>query len=172
MSSLGKLSWQALFLPWSMKNYIYSIFEHCKAKEGRNTMMEIWEVVLWSLSALFSGKWPTKDHKGNDWPENSAEAMMGGTELAGGFCGVVWQLKGDLDYFCKVLGLRSYSTNQPCDLCPCDKDREVAWWPNNFGPTARWMAHQFTPEQWRTKMHLPSVPGPAEFYEWIVQKRE
>ncbi len=151
--SLDVFSWQAVLASTGssvdMKNYIYSIFEHCKAKDGQNTMTEIWAVVLWSLSALFLGKWPDKDHKGNDWPEGSAEAMMSGTDLAGGFCAVVWQLKGDLDYFCKALGLRSYNANKPCDLCPCDKDREVDWWPNNFGPTAQWMLHQFTPDQWR-----------------------
>ena len=90
---------------------------------GTTTMKEIWDIVIWSLEALFAGEWPSQDHRTQPWT-SPADIALAGKNLAGDFRGVVWILKGDLYYFSKVLGLRNYNSNQPCDLCPCDKSRE------------------------------------------------
>jgi hypothetical protein len=153
--SLDVFSWQsvlALGTTLQVKNYVYSMFEQNKAKtelHGRDTMAEIGVVVLWSLRALFEGLWPSQNHRGEPWAAGTAEATLAGQPLAGGYFGVTWLVKGDLDYFTKTLHLRSYNANEPCDLCPCDKNKDKTWWPTNFGPASAWKANLLQPAAWR-----------------------
>ena len=63
--------------------------------------------------------------------------------------GVLWSIKGDLDFFAKALALRHYGANKPCDWCPCDKDKDKLWWPNNFLASALWQTSLTTAEEWR-----------------------
>ena len=123
--SLDVYSWQGVMAiggSKTVKHLICSVFEQSKPKDPRpNTMDQVWRVIVWSLKALHNGKWPSHDHNGVRYKAGSADAQMAGKPLAEGFFGVLWLLKGDLDYFAKVLGLRNYGSNTPCDLCPCDK---------------------------------------------------
>jgi hypothetical protein len=153
--SLDVFSWQSVLAQGTtlqVKNYVYSMFEQNKAKtetHGKDTMTEIGVIVLWSLRALFEGTWPSQNHRGEAWPAGSAEAMLAAQPLAGGYFGVTWLVKGDLDYFAKTLKLRNYNANIPCDLCGCDKNRDSAWWPTNVGPTSAWAANLLQPTAWR-----------------------
>ena len=79
-----------------VKQYITSIFKQ-SVTEG--TMDEIWRVVVWSLEALYEGKWPATDHRGVPYPANSAEGLIAGQDLAGGYRGLLWMIKGDLKFF-------------------------------------------------------------------------
>ena len=72
------------------------------------------------------------------------------------FC-VIWSIKGDLDWYAKGLGLKSYNANDPCEFCPCSKDGGKPLWPMNFGPTCAWKHRLHTGRAWRaakTGMHL------------------
>ena len=101
--SLDVFSWQSVLAhgnSLSVKSYVYSVFESNKAtpqKHGHDTMAEIGEIVLWSLRVLFEGVWPSQNHRGEAWPVGSADARLAGQQLAGGFSGVTWLVKGDLD---------------------------------------------------------------------------
>ena len=80
------------------------------------------------------------------------EALMpkrAGQPLADGLFGVLWSLKGDLDYFSKTLKLRHYNSNHMCDLCTAGRvgGRELLY--NNFDADALWKQQLLTPQQWR-----------------------
>eukprot|EP00969_Alexandrium_andersonii_P335789 14841560-Alexandrium_andersonii.AAC.1 len=105
--------------------YMFGIFDSCiaKAKEhgGVDTLDCIWRIVVWSLTALYEGKWPEKNWDGGPLT-NPAHQALAGQYLAEGFFGVVVCLKGDLDYYTKNLGLRHYNANLMCDYCPARRD--------------------------------------------------
>ena len=127
--SLDVYNWQSALAEGTstrLKIFIHAIFETCKAhleEHGHCSMTEIWKIIVWSLKALHSGKWPPLDWCDKPWPPGSAEKVLADndTPLAGGYFCVLWILKGDLDYFAKVLRLRHYSANEFCELCPCSK---------------------------------------------------
>lgn len=141
-----------------VKQPVCAVFESNKVKsEVANTEAEIGQVLLWSYKALETGKWPHTDYRGRAWPAGSAEAQLAGQDLAGGYRGVVFISKADLDFVAKSLGLRHYGANQPCDFCPCDRSSaEQGWWPTNFGRTSLWKNALYTAEEWRAL--YPAVP--------------
>ena len=64
---------------------------------------------------------------------------MANQPLAGGYFGVIYALKGDLEYFTKSLKLRHFNSLDMCDLCPAtrrDSDRSLMY--NNFDRDAAW----------------------------------
>jgi len=123
------------------------------------------DVVYWSLRALYNGKWPSEDHKGNVYPPSSAEGLLAGTDLAGGYFALIWLIKSDLDYVGNYLHLRHYGSTEPCDHCPCTTTGPPSAWPTNFGPDSSWIANLFTPEQWRAL--YPTVPHWLFFFEFL-----
>ena len=120
-------------------------------------MERAWAIFLWSLDALFSGTWPSRDWEGAEWPRGSAEAVLANQHLAGRHFGVPFLIKGDWDHFCKTYGLRHYASNEPCDHCRCSKDGPLESWPNNFTAAARWKRELIGPALWRraygSKLH-------------------
>ena len=154
--SLDVWSWQSVLAcvgsSLQLKNYICSVFQQSKAKpvrDGFDTEKELGEVVLWSLRQLYLGIWPSCDHRGVAYESNSAEGSLAGQPLAGGYFGVVWLIKGDLDYVANYLHLRHYAANEPCDLCPCHKTKDATWWPSNFGATSSWIPRIYTASDWK-----------------------
>jgi hypothetical protein len=51
-----------------------------------STMSRVWEIMCWSLNAMWLGKWPYTNWDGNPFAEGSVDAARAGTELADGFC--------------------------------------------------------------------------------------
>ena len=142
-----------------LKNYICSMFQHNKVKKPEHsfdTEEELGTIVHWSLVFLYNGKWPSHDHKGRPYPAGSAEAALAGTPLAGGYFGLIWLIKSDLDYVGNYLHLRHYGSTAPCDHCPCTTHGPPSEWPSNFGPTSSWVSNLYTVDQWRAL--YPRVP--------------
>ena len=81
-----------------------SIFGHLVGKSlGCRTMKNFWKIVCWSLKWLAAGLWPTETWDGEDIHDDKA-----GTFLANGFKGVLFCLRGDLEYLSKALPTGSY----------------------------------------------------------------
>ena len=76
---------------------------HFKDDAG-GTMDVFWEILAWSLAALFAGQWPARDHRGVRYAPGSSEAMKADTPLANGFYCCLLVLAGDQDYMSKFLG--------------------------------------------------------------------
>eukprot|EP00959_Pyramimonas_sp_CCMP1952_P468970 9494149-Pyramimonas_sp.AAC.1 len=75
--------------------YIRSIFCHLvSSKLACRTMNTFWKIMRWSLTALFTGRWPT-----TDWDNKPINNSKAGTWLAGGYKGMLFCIKGDLEYF-------------------------------------------------------------------------
>ena len=140
-----------------VKQPLCAVFGHNKVHtEECNTEQEIGEVLGWSYRALQAGKWPSNDHRGKAYDPLSAEGQLAGTDLADGWCAAIYLMKSDLDFLAKSLGLRHYSANEFCDLCPCNVAGEPGLWPSNFGPDSRWIHALFSVEEWRAL--YPNVP--------------
>ena len=82
----------------------------------------------------------------------TSEKMLGDNDvkLADGFFGIVWSIKGDLDWFSKEFGMMKYRENaDPCDWCPCSKIGHPSNWPHCFDATSQWKNAIRTRDQWR-----------------------
>ena len=114
--SFDVYSWQGLLSlghTMAVKLYLFGLFEMNKVvEEGASTMTEIFRLCTWSLKALQSGLWPSHNHLGAPLHDSRA-----GIPLAGGYFGVLWSLKADLDHFPTAYGLHHYASNQPCNFC-------------------------------------------------------
>ena len=66
-------------------------------------------ILAWSFNWLFRGLWPTHDWNNKEYPSGSMEAIRANTPLVGPAdssdypFGILWQLKGDLDFHHKDL---------------------------------------------------------------------
>ena len=165
--SLDVYSWQSCFANGpsiEVKQLAVSIFEQNKAS---GTMEAMWEVMLWSFVALSRGEWPRADHKGVPYAPGSAAAALGGRPLAGGYYAVILQVKGDWDWFAKVLGLRSATAHKCCEWCDSDKSSgDSGMWPTDFSDAAVWKRRLYTVEGWRAQ-HERLHPLFVKF-EWLT----
>ncbi|CAE7471903.1 unnamed protein product [Symbiodinium sp. CCMP2592] len=144
---------------WSM-----GLVEKTDVKNGPYaTMRNLWKILAWSFTALWSGLWPLTDHKGNRFPEGSIQLERAGTPLAGGFFGVVWSLIGDLDYFTQFLQLPNYNNkSMPCSMCRTTLSGLTTW--SNFQVGAAWRGTMWRPDAWhawagRSRNPIFSIPG-------------
>ena len=87
----------------------------------------IMQSLNWSLLALADGKWPSRNHHGDEFREerNEYRAAKAGDDL--GIIGAVCWLKGDWAEHVHTLALRSWSSVQyPCFVCKCTRDDKVS----------------------------------------------
>jgi hypothetical protein len=70
---------------------------------GWCTLRPIMQFLAWSFGALACGAYPTTQHEGEPWPEDSLRASLGGSPLACGTC-AVQQVRGDWAEFAHSLG--------------------------------------------------------------------
>ncbi|CAE7776529.1 unnamed protein product, partial [Symbiodinium necroappetens] len=164
---LLNVSWSSLLGESSTKStqyWCFGLIEKTGIKEGpKATMQQLWKIFAWSLTALWLGYWPTRDHEGRRFPAGSIQAERAGQALAGGFYGVLWSLIGDLDYFTQILQLPNYNNaTMPCPLCRASLSGNLTW--SNFSSTAPWRATMWRPHTWhlwpdRSRNPVFSIPG-------------
>ena len=120
--------------------------------------------LIWSFEALFAGTHPSTDSSGADFPVGSPERARAGQALAGGFRGVLWVLRGDLDFFSNSLGLEHFHSNTPCFLCRANQS-DVPW--TDPRPNAAWRSTTWGKDDWRAAHPNPhpvfSIPGVSIF---------
>lgn len=113
---------------------------------GQHTQRSFFAQLAWSLNALWEGKWPAADHTGRRYRQGSMEAKRANTPLADGYFGVLWCLKGDLDYFASTLELQRYSSLCPCCFCEANS-ADLPW--TDFRPdVAPWLDRVWTAADW------------------------
>jgi hypothetical protein len=113
---------------------------------GQHTLHTFFTQLVWSLTALWEGRWPAADHTGAKYRKGSLEAKRAGEPLAQGYFGVLWCLKGDLDYFASTLDLQRYSNLKPC--CFCQADSSTTPWTDFREGAAAWMQTEWGAEDW------------------------
>ena len=64
--------------------------------------------------------------------------------LADGYFGLLWAIKGDLDYLGYFLGFPRVTATRPCGLCPCTIHDDMPW--TDFRAHAPWIPAQYSKE--------------------------
>ena len=127
-----------------MQLHVWSCFDECC---GPSTTDEFFYILSWSLEALQKGRWPESNHLGQKYDPSSTERKLAGTFLANGYCGILWSLVGDLEYFNKVLQLPHYSNKtHPCALCRCSGGSDATSW-KDCRLSAAWLSMQWKPAE-------------------------
>ena len=106
-------------------------------------------ILVWSLYWLYRGEWPDKDWNGVEYPIGSFGYRMHHTVkwLANGYFGVLFFVKGDLEYLAQRLKLAAHNARLPCSLCLADKiDSSRPW--SHFSIFAAAMQTIFTNAEW------------------------
>ena len=137
-----------------------------KALNG-NTFMTIWRMLTWSLHWLWEGRWPDVDWNNNRFLARSIDGLRKLLPLAGtredGLFGLVWVIKGDLDWVYDRLRLANFRAlaQGPCCLCPCAKTTLL--WSDFRLAHARWINAIYSAAEWRerftTRIPLFNLPG-------------
>jgi hypothetical protein len=113
-----------------------------KLDDLRNANKVFSKTLCWSLYWLGLGVWPTRDE--NNRPIADGRA---GTQLADGYYGALWGIRGDLDHMFKFFGFPSSSALSPCGLCQANKSTHP-W--TDARPTAKWITTVWTPTSYAT----------------------
>ena len=125
------------------------------------TFKDIWAILTWSFKALWAGKHPDADHRGNPFPAGSYRSTVAGNSLDPIFKtkAMVYSISGDMEFFANDMGLKHFGSNEPCFKCACNCD-DAPW--NDFRPTATWRSRVYTPLQNRgsppTQHPVMSIP--------------
>jgi len=137
-----------------MKLLIFSIFEHNKVEtteDTKGTDDQVWEKITYSLDSLYQGCFLGEDVDGKPWAQGTSDARIANRPLASEdepFFGVVWSIKGDLDWYAKALHLNHYGSNEPCPYCPCSAIKDRSFWPSNFSKKAKWKQMLYSAVAW------------------------
>ena len=153
---------------------MYCGFVHLLTKDS---MLQVWRLLLWSFKALATGCWPERDPYGKPFA-NAIDRDRAGTPLAGKYAAVVWCIEGDLDYYSKNLGLRHWSSGHPCCWCPANKMEGDGMCWNEFREDAEeWQEESWTNSDWREAypdahplLTLPGVGIQNVFPDWMHSK--
>ena len=97
---------------------LYAGFVHLLTKDS---MLQVWRILVWSFKALAKGCWPETDAYGTA-PTNATDKDRAGTPLAGEYAAVVWCIESDLDYYSKNLGAATLVVRPPLLLVPRQQD--------------------------------------------------
>ena len=150
---MDTFSWCSLLASGATLDFtmlIYSVFVNLLA---RHSMDHVCRIMCWSFEALAAGQWPERDAWGRSYTEHfpgSLNAARAGTQLAGGYCGVVWVIRGDLDYFANSLRLRHHHSLRPCSWCPCNSfPGDPMAWDEFRVEFAHWMQQLWDDIEWR-----------------------
>ena len=150
--SLEVLSWSSLLTqgPTKVTNFLmFALVKNVVKNYGflNLTWPKVWRILCWSLQTLASGLWPNKDWDDHEFDEESEDYAKRGTLLAGGFCGVLFVLRSDLDFLANHFHLNHSSSNRPCALCQADREMQSRPW-TDCRETARWRETIWSAADW------------------------
>ena len=123
-----------------------------------DTMHHVWNVLVWSLTALHAGTFPEVNHLGHAFAPSSRRGQAAGTSLTlTGLKGFLLSLTGDGEWFQNEYKLRGYSFNECCFNCSANKS-DIPY--NDFRATAKWRSTVIDHADSCPTAHLISqVPG-------------
>lgn len=85
---------------------------------AEDTMTCLWSILTWSLSHMFFGKFPERDHIEHEWMPKTPRAKKAGTKLnKEGHCGLVFAISADGEFFQNEFKLQGSSHAQCCWTC-------------------------------------------------------
>lgn len=150
--SVDAYSWSSIIGQGSLKSTNFLIFvEYWKLlvqTAGMDTHMRLMKLLQWSFYWLSIGKWPTRDEHGVQYPPDSVEARRASEDpfLAGGYYGVLYLVKGDLEHMHKAFDFKAAGGADRCSCCQANTS-DVPWTDCRAG--AAWEATIWSDEDWR-----------------------
>ena len=84
--------------------------------DGPRTVQVLWKHLVYSLYWLYRGQWPDRDVNGILYTEGP-DFDRALTPLAGGYFGVLWNLRGDIDWVHWIFHLAESAAGLPCSCC-------------------------------------------------------
>ena len=143
--SIDVLSWSSLLSSGKTRFttfLIYFSFTHLVKKSGlAMSWSTFWRQLCRSLRILYDGVWPATTMTGAPDPR-------AGTPLAGGYYGLIYVNKGDLEWMSAHFRLAHGSSRSPCSLCRCTNighgQDEMPWTDVNSPPS--WLPSCWTDE--------------------------
>ena len=154
-----------VFLFFSQRLVFSKAFEQL-LQPGDNesgTLHLFFKILSWSFQCLLSGTFPAFNWDGKPFPEHSLDARRAGTELAGGFKGVLVAIQGDLDFYASAMNLPRWNVNKGgCPLCKCVRHGADTWFV--FNDSARisnleWIAAEW--HSWPSRSTCPIFAIPS-----------
>ena len=149
--------------------------------EHRNTYEALANLLRWSFTALWEGRWPTHDHLGKPFEEGSLsyELAHGTGDLADGYFAVLWVIESDLDFLAVFWDFPRHTAAMPCAFCPCtNRHGGIPWYDFSLAPPAPWMT-QFRDVQYMLDNHdlfpnamytIPGVTPMTVCIDWMHTK--
>lgn len=139
-------SWSSLLCKSSTLKSTYLMFFFYSAlvvkTENLDASKRLSKMLAWSLLWLFRGVWPETDVNGAPFDKHSPEGKRAGQQLAGGFRGVLWAIKGDLDHMSKAFGFPYANQAGPCGLCRANQTDKP--WTDARPGVAQWLSTIWT----------------------------
>ena len=129
------ISWTSLLASGATRYTTYLVwfvFNHLTKKVGfGTTWASFWRRFVESLRALWLGTWPDTNMSGEPDPK-------AGQWIAGGYFGIIYINRGDLDWMASHFHLANVSSRRPCSLCRCTNlgtvGEQFPWTDVNYPP--------------------------------------
>ena len=139
-------SWCSLLGSGSTLQFNFLIFLRPKLGLCQSSVLELWRLLAWSFQILAVGRWPLRDHNDNVYARGTLGAARAGKVLAGGYSGVLWSVKGDLEYYSSAMDLPNPNSLEPCVLCKANSTN-APW--TDAKPSAKWLKTIWGNAAWR-----------------------
>ena len=139
------LSWNGLFGEGQtkFKRYVFTVIKKSDMTEG--TLDAILRILAWSLNAMLAGVTPSTDWLGR-------ALTSGGETLAGGYTGVMCQVRGDWPFYCELFGFPAHNTNiNMCWMCAASGVLAALLF-TAVGPNAGWRETRRTHESYLAEL--------------------
>lgn len=159
-------SWTCLLSRGTTKQrsfFLWGIFEQILKNGPGGTLDVFFAILAWSFTALYRGKFPDCDWQGNKYAAGSVEQQKAGQWLAGGFCGALISVQGDLDFFAASLQLPRWNLKAGgCSVCKAAQEGLGTW--KKFSCPQHILDLEWKPAQWKlwdkkSKCFLFSIPN-------------
>ena len=112
-------------------------------EHAADTFKTLWKHLVWSFYWLYQGVWPLYDVDGKYYT-HGLNARRAGKPLAGGYFGVLWNLRFDIDAAQTYLRLADPRNNLHCFFCPAGKCGLRPWTDCRDPPNNTWYHQTYT----------------------------
>ena len=118
-----------------IKKHVYTVYK--KGDDGRETLDDVFKVLVWELLALQHGRKPLLGEEGKPFNEQRPGEYLGnGWGRKKRFC--LMQFKGDGAFLCEALGVRGHNSMKwMCPWCRATRDGVNSW--KDFSLRAAWL---------------------------------
>lgn len=164
--SVDAYSWSSLLAKGELITTNFLVFigywQLMLSQPDLNTHNTFSKLLAWSFYWLAVGKWPTRDVHGNPYPEHSPQARRAREQvyLAGGYYGVLYIIRGDLEHMHKAYNFPSAGAGERCACCKANTS-DIPW--TDARRDALWTGTVWSEETWRASFENPNpifeLPG-------------